>query len=87
MNNGFGLEEKYENMFRHFDWKYNDKVFIVYGHDNVARFELVDMLTDWGLTPLMIDQLPTEGNTIMADEGVETPSAERGIAIYTYFAV
>src|SRR5437016_10151553 len=37
------------------------KVFVVYGHDEVSRTQLEAMLRRWGLEPLIIDQLPTEG--------------------------
>jgi predicted nucleotide-binding protein len=41
------------------------KVFVVYGHDGQAREELENMLRKWGLEPILIDQLPSEGQTII----------------------
>lgn len=41
------------------------KVFVVYGHDRDARNELEAMLRRWGLEPLILDQLPSGGNTII----------------------
>lgn len=41
------------------------KVFVVYGHDNAARTELEAMLRRWKLEPLILDQLPSEGQTII----------------------
>jgi len=43
----------------------NTKVFVVYGHDEKARNELEVMLRRWGLEPLILDQLPSEGQTII----------------------
>ena len=43
----------------------NSKVFVVYGHDETARNQLDAMLRRWGLEPLMLDQLPSEGQTII----------------------
>src|SRR5262245_3114984 len=40
------------------------KVFVVYGHDIAARTELEAMLRRWKLEPLILDQLPSEGQTI-----------------------
>jgi predicted nucleotide-binding protein len=43
----------------------NNKVFVVYGHDSIARTQLEAMLRRWGLEPLILDQLPSEGQTII----------------------
>jgi|SRR3989339_640784 len=43
----------------------NTKVFVVYGHDEKSRNELEVMLRRWGLEPLILDQLPSEGQTII----------------------
>ena len=43
----------------------NMKVFVVYGHDEKARDQLEAMLRRWGLEPLILDQLPSEGQTII----------------------
>lgn len=43
----------------------NNKVFVVYGHDTDARTRLEAMLRRWGLEPLILDQLPSEGQTII----------------------
>jgi len=40
-------------------------VFVVYGHDATARTALEAMLRRWGLTPLILDQLPSGGQTII----------------------
>ncbi len=42
-----------------------DKVFVVYGHDIAARTELEAMLRRWGLDPIILDQLPSEGATLI----------------------
>jgi predicted nucleotide-binding protein len=41
------------------------KVFVVYGHDVAARTQLDAMLRRWGLEPLILDQLPSKGMTII----------------------
>lgn len=41
------------------------KVFIVYGHDQHARTQLEAMLLRWELEPLILDQLPSEGQTLI----------------------
>jgi predicted nucleotide-binding protein len=43
----------------------SNKVFVVYGHDVNARTQLENMLRRWGLDLLLIDQLPSEGQTII----------------------
>ena len=43
----------------------NGKVFVVYGHDKVARIELEAMLRRWDLEPLIFDQLESSGNTVI----------------------
>jgi len=40
-------------------------VFVVYGHDESARNELEAILRRWGLEPLLLDQLASEGQTII----------------------
>ena len=42
-----------------------EKVFVVYGHDNPVRSELEAMLRRWGLDPIILDQLPSEGATLI----------------------
>jgi predicted nucleotide-binding protein len=41
------------------------KVFVVYGHDANAKTQLEAMLRRWELEPLILDQLPSEGQTII----------------------
>lgn len=55
------------------------KVFVVYGHDTIARTELEAMLRRWRLEPLILDQLPSEGQTII--EKLEKYTAEVKFAI------
>jgi predicted nucleotide-binding protein len=40
-------------------------VFVVYGHDQASRDQLEAMLRRWRVEPLILDQLPTEGQTII----------------------
>lgn len=41
------------------------KVFVAYGHDKEARDQLEAMLRRWNLEPLILDQLPSEGQTLI----------------------
>ncbi|WP_230949899.1 TIR domain-containing protein [Xylella fastidiosa] len=55
------------------------KVFVVYGHDAAARTELEAMLRRWKLEPPILDQLPSEGQTII--EKLEKYTAEVKFAV------
>lgn len=55
------------------------KVFVVYGHDAAARTDLEAMLRRWRLEPLILDQLPNEGQTII--EKLEKATGEAKFAI------
>lgn len=54
-------------------------VFVVYGHDRSAKDQLEAMLRRWGLEPLFLDQLPSEGRTII--EKLEEYRHQAGYAI------
>ena len=43
----------------------SNEVFIVYGHDETAKAQLEAMIRRWGLEPLILDQLPSEGQTVI----------------------
>jgi predicted nucleotide-binding protein len=55
------------------------KVFVVYGHDSNARTDLEAMLRRWDLDPLILDQLPSEGQTII--EKLEKYTGEANFAV------
>jgi predicted nucleotide-binding protein len=55
------------------------KVFVVYGHDQTSRTQLEAMLRRWGLEPLILDQLPTEGQTVI--EKLEGAMAEASFGV------
>ena len=57
----------------------NKKVFVVYGHDHDTRHQLEAMLRRWGLEPLILDQLPSEGQTII--EKLESYTSEVNFAV------
>ncbi len=61
----------------------NRKVFVVYGHDQVARTQLEAMLRRWDLEPLILDQLESSGNTIIEKLEEYIPQAEFGIVLAT----
>lgn len=43
----------------------NRKVFVVYGHDDIARTQLEAMLRRWDLDPVILDQQASGGQTII----------------------
>jgi predicted nucleotide-binding protein len=55
------------------------KVFVVYGHDTAARDQLEAMLRRWRLEPLILDQLPSQGQTII--EKLESYTDQVGFAV------
>ena len=57
----------------------NKKVFVVYGHDEIARTQLEAMLRRWDLQPIILDQLPSGGQTII--EKLEEYGTDIGYAI------
>lgn len=60
-----------------------DKVFVVYGHDRQARDQLEAMLRRWRLEPLILDQLPSEGQTIIEKLESITANANFGVVLAT----
>lgn len=60
------------------------KVFVVYGHDSKARTELEGMLRRWNCEPLILDQLPSEGLTIIEKlEKYATADVSFGVVLAT----
>lgn len=54
-------------------------VFVVYGHDEQARNDLERILRRWKLEPLILDQLPSGGQTII--EKLESVRREANFAV------
>jgi len=59
------------------------KVFVVYGHDETSRTQLEAMLRRWGLEPLILDQLPTEGQTVIEKLEAAMAEADFGVVLAT----
>lgn len=57
----------------------NNNVFVVYGHNASCRTALEALLRRWGLNPLMLDQLPSEGQTVI--EKLESTTDKCGFGI------
>ena len=55
------------------------KVFVVYGHDEIARTQLEAMLRRWDVDPIILDQQASSGQTII--EKLEEYGADVGYAI------
>lgn len=43
----------------------NRKIFVVYGHDEIARTQLEALLRRWDLKPIILDQMASGGQTII----------------------
>lgn len=56
------------------------RVFVVYGHDGAAKTQLEAMLRRWDLEPLILDQLPSEGQTLI-EKLEKYTAAEVGFAV------
>lgn len=61
----------------------NNKVFVVYGHDENSRTQLDAMLRRWGLEPLILDQLPSKGQTIIEKLEEYTQNVGFGVVLAT----
>ncbi|MDA8161519.1 MAG: nucleotide-binding protein [Desulfobacteraceae bacterium] len=59
------------------------KVFVVYGHDQTSRDQLEAMLRRWGLELLILDQLPTEGQTVIEKLEAAIAEASFGVVLAT----
>lgn len=57
----------------------NRKVFVVYGHDDIARTQLEALLRRWDLDPIILDQQASGGQTII--EKLEEYGSDIGYAI------
>ena len=57
----------------------NKKVFVVYGHDEIAKTQLEAMLRRWDLEPIILDQQASAGQTII--EKLEEYGSDVGYAI------
>ncbi len=59
------------------------KVFVVYGHDEAARTQLDAMLRRWDLEPIILDQLPSKGQTIIEKLEDYTEDVGFGVVLAT----
>lgn len=59
------------------------KIFVVYGHDEAARTQLDAMLRRWGLDPIILDQLPSKGQTIIEKLEDYTEDVGFGVVLAT----
>ena len=57
----------------------NNKIFVVYGHDDIAKTQLEAMLRRWSLEPILLDQQSSGGQTII--EKLEEYTNDVGYAI------
>lgn len=61
----------------------NKKVFVVYGHDHIARTQLEAMLRRWDLEPIILEQIVSSGSTIIEKLEEYTSQAGFGIVLAT----
>lgn len=59
------------------------QVFVVYGHDTRARTDLEAMLRRWNLSPILLDQLASEGDTLIEKLERTTQSASFAVVLAT----
>ena len=59
------------------------KVFVVYGHDTTSRTQLDSLLRRWGLEPLILDELPSKGQTIIEKLEEYTSDVGYGVVLAT----
>ena len=57
----------------------NRKIFVVYGHDDIARTQLEALLRRWDLEPIILDQVASGGQTII--EKLEEYGSDVGYTI------
>lgn len=58
-------------------------MFVVYGHDITARTQLEAMLRRWNIEPLILDQLPSEGQTVIEKLENYTQKAHYAVVLAT----
>lgn len=63
--------------------QFSNEVFVVYGHDDHARTQLEAMLRRWGLEPLFLDQLPSQGQTLIEKLENHTSRVRFGVVLAT----
>lgn len=61
----------------------NRNVFVVYGHDEDLKMELETLLRRWDLTPLILDKLPSGGQTVIEKLEGHITTAGYGIVLAT----
>lgn len=59
------------------------RVFVVYGHTETSRTQLEAMLRRWDLEPLILDQLPAEGRTVIEKLEAAIAEANFGVVLAT----
>lgn len=59
------------------------KVFVVYGHDDAARVQLEAMLRRWNLEPILLNQLTSEGDTLIEKLERYMPEAVFAVVLAT----
>lgn len=62
---------------------FNKKVFVVYGHDEIALLQIESLLQRWNLEPLVLNSLPTQGRTVIEQLEQYIPQANFGIVLIT----
>lgn len=63
--------------------KVGNKIFIVHGHDEEAKLNIVRMLEQLELKPIILHEQPDEGNTIIEKIESYLPQASYAIVLYT----
>jgi predicted nucleotide-binding protein len=58
-------------------------VFVIHGHDEVAKQELSRLLESWNLTPLVLSEVESQGKTIIELLEITIPKSNYAIALLT----
>ena len=61
---------------------FGDKIFIVHGHDEAAKHKIARFITELDLSPIILDEQPSKGQTII--DKFEEHADEAGFAIIKF---
>ena len=60
-----------------------DKVFVIYGHDTEAKAQLKGLIEELGLEPIILDEIPGGGKTIIEQLEKQLPDASFACTLLT----
>lgn len=60
-----------------------DKVFVIYGHDEEAKAQLKGLIEEFGLEPIVLDEIPGQGKTIIEQLEKQLANADFACTLLT----